>query len=98
MLLAVVARLAVAGVGPFSATVDDVAPAGDGLVVTVTVQNDGEAAAQTTCRVGDPAGSGSRAAFILTPRLEPGERQTIERTVSELGTTVRPLVVDCRTP
>ncbi|MFP5342629.1 MAG: hypothetical protein ACLGIJ_06875 [Candidatus Limnocylindria bacterium] len=96
--LAIVARLAVAGVGPFSASVDEVIATADGLTVTLTVQNEGDGAAQTTCRVGDPAGAGNRAAFVLTPRLEAGERRTFQRTVTELGSTVRPLVVDCRTP
>lgn len=95
--LALFARLAVAGVGPFGATVDDVAAATAGLAVTLTVTNDGAAAGQTTCQV-TRADGGSGAALVLTPRLDPGERQTFQRTVTELGATVRPLVVSCRTP
>jgi hypothetical protein len=86
----------VAGVGPFPATVDAVEAASGGLAVTLTVRNEG-AAGQTTCRVSreDAAGGG---AVVLAPRLEAGEQRTFQRTVTELGTTVRPLVVSCRTP
>ena len=94
--LAVFARLAVAGVGPFPASVDAVAAASGGLAVTLTVRNEG-AAGQTTCRVSREDGAGA-GAVVLTPRLEAGEQQTFERTITELGTTVRPLAVDCRTP
>lgn len=95
--LALFARLAVAGVGPFVATVDDVAAASAGLAVTLTVTNEGAAAGQTTCQL-TQADGGNGAALLLTPRLEPGERVTFQRTVSELGASVRPLVVSCRTP
>lgn len=95
--LALIARLAVAGVGPFNATVDAVAPAAGGLAITVTVRNDGQAAAQTTCQVRGEDASG-RSAIVLSPRLEPGESRTFQRTITELGTTVRPLTIACRTP
>ena len=48
--LALVARLVVSGVGPFSATVTDSAPRPDGLAITLTVTNHGTAAGQTTCQ------------------------------------------------
>jgi hypothetical protein len=95
--LALIARLSVAGVGPFDATVDAVAPADGGLALTVTVRNDGQAAAQTTCQVRSDDATG-RTAIVLSPRLDPGESRTFQRTVTELGTTVRPLAISCRTP
>ncbi len=95
--LAVFARLAFAGVGPFESSIDAVEPAAGGLAVTMTVRNDGEAAGQTTCRVADEGRSGG-AEVLLIPRLEPGESRTFQRTLTQLGTTVRPLVIECRTP
>jgi hypothetical protein len=65
--------------------------------VTLTVRNDGAAAGQTTCQVSADDTSG-RSAVVLTPRLEARETRTFQSTITELGTTVRPLVVVCRTP
>lgn len=95
--LAVFARMAVAGVGPFQSGVDAVGATTGGLAVTVTVRNDGAAAGQTTCQVTRDDGAGG-SAIVLTPRLDPGESQTFQRTITELGTTVRPLAISCRTP
>ena len=95
--LALFARMAVAGVGPFEGSIDIVEPAVGGLAVTLTVRNAGEAAGQTTCQVAGEGRSGG-AEVVLTPRLESGEQRTFQRTLTQLGTTVRPLVVDCRTP
>ena len=49
--LAVLARLSVAGIGPFPATVDAVSTQADGLAVTLTVTNEGGSAGRTTCRL-----------------------------------------------
>jgi hypothetical protein len=95
--LAVFARMSVAGVGPFVASVDAVDAVTEGLAVTLTVRNDGVAAGQTTCQVSGDDTSG-RSAVVLTPRLEARESRTFQATITELGTTVRPLVVVCRTP
>lgn len=99
IILAVLARLQIAGIGPFGATVDAVSPSGDGLAVTLTVTNDGASGGQTTCRLsatGD-RGSGS-GAFVLTPRLEGGETRTFTAVVTELGQVARDIDVACRTP
>src|SRR5688572_5241270 len=75
--LALLARLAIAGIGPFPAQVDGVTSSGAGLSVSVTVTNQGTAAGQTTCRVVDPTDRGiSVSAFILSPRIEPGQTLT----------------------
>ena len=55
VILAIVGRLALAGIGPFEASVAGVVPDGDGLAITLTVTNEGSSAGQTTCRVTDPA-------------------------------------------
>jgi hypothetical protein len=102
IVLAFLARLAVAGVGPFAARVDAVAPASGGLAVTLTVTNEGDATGQTTCRIApirDRSTTGG--SFVLTPRLAPGETRSFTTTVTELGPEAREaadLVVTCRTP
>ncbi|MDH5243891.1 MAG: MMPL family transporter [Chloroflexota bacterium] len=99
VLLALVARAAVTGVGPFPAVLDSVAPAAGGLEVTISVTNGGSAASQTTCRLTTAANRGGDAsAFVLSPNLEPGQTTTFTRVVTELGTQDADLVVDCRTP
>jgi hypothetical protein len=95
--LAVFARLAIAGVGPFEATLDAVEPVPEGLVVTMTVRNEGTAAGQTTCQV-EVADRSGRQSVVLTPRLDAGEAQTFQRTITDLGSTSRPLRIQCRTP
>lgn len=99
LLLALFARMALTGLGPFPATIDAVAPAADGLAVTITVTNEGTASGQTTCRVVDPLDRGvGPQAFVLSPQLEGGQTTTFTKTVTQLGTEVRTLSVDCRAP
>ena len=54
VIMAVVARFALAGVGPFEGTVAGAVPDGGGLAITLSVTNSGSSAGQTTCRVTDP--------------------------------------------
>lgn len=97
--LALVGRLALAGLGPFRANVTNVISAPPALEVTLTVTNDGTRAGQTDCRVFDPAPDGvSSYAVVRTPRLEPGATVSFTRSVTGLGTTVRALLVECRAP
>jgi hypothetical protein len=99
VLLAVGARLAVSGVGPFPATIAPAETVAGGLRVTLTVTNEGDATGQTTCRVTDATDRGSGpAAFVLSPRIDAKGTVTFSQTVTELGTAVRPLKVECRTP
>lgn len=99
VLLAIVARVALTGLGPFSATVDAVAPAAGGLDITITVINEGSSAGPTTCRVVDPRDRGvGPSELVLSPQLTPGGATTFTTTISELGTEVRSLAVECREP
>ena len=99
ILLAIVARLAVAGIGPFAASIATVEPAGDGLAVTLSVTNRGTSSGQTTCRVTDPADrTGNTGAFLLSPSIATGHTVTFSGTVEELGTAVRPFAVECSAP
>lgn len=99
MLLFVLARLSIAGSGPFPAGIADVTPTTDGLAVTVTVTNEGSSAGQTTCRIVDAGDRGvSRSAFVLSPRIEPGQTVRFSAVVTEFGPEARELAVTCRTP
>jgi hypothetical protein len=99
VLLLVLARLSISGTGPFPATVSDVTPTADGLAVTVTVTNQGSSAGQTTCRIVDVGDRGvSRSAFVLSPRIEPGQTLGFPAVVTEFGRATRELAVTCRTP
>jgi hypothetical protein len=99
ILLAVLARLATAGLGPFPATIDAVVPAGDGLAVTLTVTNEGDGSGQTTCRIATVADRSTvQGTFVLTPQLRAGETRTFTTAVSDFGSAPVDLTVSCRTP
>jgi predicted nucleic acid-binding Zn ribbon protein len=97
VIMAVVAFLAVRGVGPFPAAIADVQPDPAGLRVTISISNDGAAAGRTTCRIGDPEirGIGPETAYVQSPMVEGGATVEFEAVVVSLGTTPRPLTVDC---
>ena len=99
VVLAVVARFAVGGIGPFEAAVSDVSVAGSGLSVTIEATNAGSSAGQTTCRITDasPRG-GSQAALVQSPRIKPGETRSFTREVTEFGSEPLALAVECHAP
>jgi hypothetical protein len=99
IFLAVAGRLAVAGIGPFEASVASAVADGNGLSVTLTVTNQGRSAGQTTCRITDPADrTGNLGGFMLSPQIDPGETRTFTQSLTQLGTTVRPLLAECSAP
>jgi hypothetical protein len=99
VILAVLARLAVSGIGPFDGEIAAITSDGDALAVTMTITNHGRSAGQTTCRLTDPVDrNGGGAGFILSPRLEPGETRTFSKRVTGLGSSVRDLWVECSAP
>ena len=99
ILLALLARLSVAGIGPFPATIDSVSSSGAGLAVSMTVTNQGQAAGQTSCRINKAGDGGTgRAAFVSSPRLAAGETRTFSTVVTELGSEPTELEISCRTP
>ena len=99
IILAFLARLSLAGIGPFPATIDGVAAEGQGLTVTITVTNEGDAAGRTTCRIGRVADQGAgAAAFVTSPELGPDETRTFSAVVTELGPVPAKLDIECRTP
>lgn len=98
VVMAIVAKLAVSGVGPFTGSVTGVAAAPGGLAVTLTVTNQGTKAGSTSCRIFDPASPGlsDHPAIVLSPHVEPGATSSFSTLVTTLGATVRPLQADCR--
>ena len=99
IVLAVLARVAVAGSGPFPASVTALTPVDGGLRIALRVTNEGDGSGQTTCRLFDPADiAGGPSAFVLSPRIEAGETVVVESTVSAFGVSARELGVECRTP
>lgn len=97
--LALVARFAVAGIGPFSASVAGMTADGNGLVVQLQVTNNGTAAGTTTCRISDPTLQGSgQPVFVLSPRIAPKSTVTFEQLLSGFRGPARPLAVDCSSP
>jgi len=99
VFLAVAGRMALAGIGPFNATVANVMPAQSGLDVTLTVTNTGASSGQTTCHVTDPTDrTANLGAYVLSPSIAAGQTVTFTKHVTELGTTAKPLEVECPTP
>lgn len=98
IILAIVGRLAISGIGPFDAVASSVQD-GNALAVTLTVTNKGSSTGQTTCRVSDPADrTGNLGGFMLSPKIDPGQTVTFTQHVTQLGATVRPLTADCSAP
>jgi hypothetical protein len=99
VLLAVIARLSVQGIGPFDAQVSAVAASGDGLAVTLQVTNTGTSTGSTTCRITDPSARyGGASAYVQSPQIGPSQAVTFTSEVRQLGSTPRLLAVECSAP
>jgi hypothetical protein len=98
-ILAVVARLAVSGLGPFPATIDSVATQGAGLAMKLTVTNQGESTGRTTCRISRASDKAvTTSAFVTSPQLAPHETRTFTAIVTEFGSQPAEFAVECRQP
>ena len=74
-------------------------PDGSGLAVTLSVSNRGSSSGQTTCRISDPADrTGNLGGFVLTPQIGAGQSVTFMEHLTAIGSAVRPLAVDCKSP
>jgi hypothetical protein len=101
IVLAVVGKIAISGVGPFSGAIASVVAAPPNLALTLTVRNDGTRDGQTTCRVYDPAqgvGIGPHAVFVDSPQIKAGQTLSFSKVVTGLGSEVRPLALECSSP
>jgi hypothetical protein len=97
--LALAARFAVAGIGPFSAAIAGMTDDGTALVIQLQVTNSGSATGTTSCRISDPALQGSgKPIFITSPRIAPKETVTIEQRLDGMTGPARPLSVECSSP
>ncbi len=97
LIMAAVARLSISGIGPFRSEVTNVVADPAGLKVTVSVTNSGTAPGSTTCRIDDPSlgGIGPEAAFVESPRVEPGSTVVFDVVVASLGREPKTLNADC---
>ena len=99
VFLAVIARFALAGIGPFEATVSNAVWDQAGVDVTLVVTNAGQNAGQTTCRVFDPADrTGNRGGLMLSPQIPPGESVAFTQRITTLGGEVGTLKAECKSP
>jgi predicted nucleic acid-binding Zn ribbon protein len=100
IVLFILAKISIHGVGPFQGVVAGVISAPPGLAVTVTVTNQGTTAGTTTCRIYDPTiqGIGPESTYADSPQVQPGKSVSFSQQVSSLGTVVRPLAVSCSSP
>jgi hypothetical protein len=100
LALAVFARVAVSGIGPFAAEVTAMKAGSTptSVVATLDVTNQGSAAGSATCRLTDPADRGAvDAEVVYTPRIEPGKTITIDHE-TPFGSVDQPLDVQCQGP
>lgn len=99
LFLAIVGRLALGGIGPFTGEVIDVAPGPAGLEVTLAVTNKGTSASATTCRVVEASRPvGGPGQLLQTPKVPAGQTIEFSALVSVFGTEVTELGVDCQSP
>ena len=97
--LALLGRFALSGIGPFRGTIANVVAAPPGLAITISVTNEGASSGSTTCRVYDPQANGSpQSVYLLSPQIEPGRTVSFSKETAILGSTVRPLAVECGRP
>jgi hypothetical protein len=96
-VLAVLGKVALAGIGPFDGTVAGVAPSPPNLMVTLTVTNRGSREGATTCRVFDVTDPGisSDSAYLLSPQIPAGATISFSKLVTTLGGTMKQLGTDC---
>jgi hypothetical protein len=95
--LALLARFAIAGTGPYTASVASVVSSPPSLVVTLTIQNGGSRTGSTTCRVfpASETGIGPNPIIFQSPDVPAGGSLSFSREITTLGSTVQPLKVTC---
>jgi hypothetical protein len=99
LFLAVVGRVALRNVGPFSGEVRNVVAAQGGLEVTLAVTNAGSSASATTCRVIEASRPvGGPGQLLQTPNVPGGTTIEFSAPVSLFGDQPIPLTVDCQSP
>ena len=100
LALAVAARLAVSGIGPFDAAVTAMAPGSSAtsVVATLDVTNRGSAAGSATCRLTNPGDRGAvHSEVVYTPRIGPGQTIRLAHE-TPFGSVDQPFDVECHGP
>jgi hypothetical protein len=98
VVMALVGRLVLTGIGPFTASVTGVQGTATGLTITISITNGGNRAGASTCKVDDPASATSESAFFLSPEVQPGATVAFTRQTDVLGQGARRLEVTCGAP
>jgi hypothetical protein len=99
IFLAVVARVTLAGLGPFTAAVVDAVPTDKGLRVTIEISNAGSRSGQTNCVLTDPRGPVTGDVVrVQTPVVPAGETIRFESEISRFGSEPVALGVQCTSP
>lgn len=99
VFLAVVAKVSLAGLGPFTASVVNAVPSGDGLAVTIEITNGGSRAGQTNCVLTDPRGPVTgHVVRVQTPVVPAGGTLSFEREITSFGKVPIALGVECTSP
>ncbi|HVL54733.1 MAG TPA: hypothetical protein VM344_10805 [Vitreimonas sp.] len=99
VVLAVLGRAALSGVGPFRAEIVEVLPVTAGLVVTIEVANDGSKGGATTCNLTRGANPGiGPSQLVHSQRIEPGQTRRVSTTTDRFGTAPVALAVTCQSP
>jgi hypothetical protein len=99
VILAVLGRIGLSGVGPFTGVAGDVTAGTSGLVVTISVTNQGTKDAATSCRVVEadrPIGGVGE--LVQTPVVPAGQTITFSAVVGSFGEQPHALAVDCQSP
>ena len=99
LFLAVVGRLALADVGPFTGVIRDVVAVTGGLEVTLTVTNEGTSSSATTCRIVEASRPvGGPGQMVQTPKVPAGQTIEFSAPLSMFGDESTALAVDCQSP
>ncbi len=100
VVLAIAAHIAVAGIGPFAASVTAMRAGSTptAVVATLSVTNQGTATGSATCRLTDPIDRGiDHSDVVYSPRIAPGATVSFEHEAS-FGSVDRPFDVTCTGP
>jgi hypothetical protein len=99
LILAVLARAAISGTGPFSGSVQGATATADGLSITLVVHNAGTKNGATTCQIRSASSPvGQQLQLVQTPPIPAGQDLTFTATIHTLGPNPVGLVADCQSP
>jgi hypothetical protein len=97
VVMAVLGRMALSGIGPFRAGVTDVTATDSGLAITISVTNEGTKTGSTTCQL-TPTGRAGPSTIVQSPHIDPGRTATLVTRTDRFGSQPVPLAVSCDAP